>query len=342
MKTFDKFLSYVAVICALVLVFMLISSASSYGDVADGSDVYKPYVPVDYIEFKTNYGQIYTLDMTDVFRILDGYTGGGLDTDVLLPLSGYGTENIYVQLNLAIMYSSNIPYLRTRIMTDQLPEFGTSDGWELTIVASDYVIANNRINSNYIPRFEFVGLDSSETVDFYSSNRLFYYNKGFTKNEFRVSESYSWTNSWNGTNVGNPACFRLRNTYDNFLAKNTDSNTYIKNESMWVDETYSTVSCQYEVSSIGIMIPYVPEGQVPSIRNYVNLFDLGKLESVIQTTIVTVPGETLDVPDFTTWLTKSVASFMDFGFWGISIAGILAFIVGFKMIKALLDFFAGG
>lgn len=351
MRTFDRILTWIAIICILVLTSMGVVSAGSWSD-SYGSDegtLYKPYAPIDRLMFVDTSDSVrYTLQLDDRFYAFPNYDGEGTIRQISVNLTGEGDTNFQVFISVQYIPLSNGNYaVRYTIPVNQMPYFGESDGWEFQAVSENVIIADSKTTSYYTPYFNFLGMESDFECDYGCHTTVRYYNKSNSGNSF--TESNSSTTNFNFLKddiSGYTHLFRYPEAYDKFYSQNTSSKFYTNNGMMWVDESTTTISSYSAITGIQITIPFVQADTIVPISSYLSYFDLGKYETsiqtVIETSIVTVIPPSTGYPDFTTFLVTAVGGFMDFGFFGISIAGILAFILIFKLVKAFINFFAGG
>lgn len=357
MKKFDRILSYIAIFCALIMCFMLVSSAGSYVPESASTVKMVPYVPLESLDIYTvdesGTDVVYTLNLIDAFRTLQASTSnGGNETEVLLPLGTLDSDADvkYCTVQVSTLFSSsdtlNVTYT---INYNQLPGSGTSDGTEI-VFTSDEFTYDHRYNTNhYLPYFRFIGAGDSYSFPVEQNITAYTYYKPASG-----SASVSDTSSVNDATItGNNTfydCFGLYGAYSTFNGRNSSTTFVTGSNKMHIKESTFSVSNDYGFTGFQITIPYVAEDFADDFyTSWINSFDLGTnntvTQTIIQTSIVTsyIPGSPDgSYPDFSTFLVTAVRGFMDFGFFGISIAGILSAIVLFKLVRVFINFFAGG
>lgn len=356
MKTIDKIITFAIIICILILATMGVVSAGSYqpSGGADAGVLYKPYAPIDYVNFTDNgSGVTYTLHLDDRFYAYPGYDSMGTERKLLVQLTG--TDDTIYDVYLTVTYaavSSGQYKVSFTLASSQLPGFGSSDGWYFEAYTDDFILGNSQVSNSYVPSFTLLGMSDSSTYSYYNSSTVNYYLKSGSGNSFNSSESYVWTrDAWKPSNItGFPLLFRYPEVYNNFSNLNSSTRTYASNGRMWINSSMTRVSSDYSISGVTITVPFVQADTIVPISSYLSYFDLGRYETnvVTQTVIHTVtvrpdiPSYEQQYTSFTDWLVIAVGGFMDFGFWGISIGALLGVCILFKVVKALLDYFSGG
>lgn len=354
MNTINKILTYIAIVCVLIMATMGVVSAGSWSDSygQDEGTLYKPYAPIDRLMFVEKGNDVrYTLKLDDRFYAFPNYEGYGTTQQIAVNLTGEGEDNYIVYITVQYIPLSNGNYaVRYTIPVNQLPGFGLTEGWELKAVSENVIIEDSKTSTFYLPYFNFLGMGSNFVCNYGNNTTVRYYHKSSSGNSFDESNASTQSYNWSQSDIsGYNYLFRYPDAYDMFYSQNTSSKLYTNNGMMWVDESTTTITSDYEITGVQITIPFVQADTIVPFSSYLSYFDLGRYETqqVIETSIVTVPT----YPDsdyesqytsFTDWLIVAVGGFMDFGFWGISIGAILGTIILFKLIKALLDYFSGG
>lgn len=350
MRTFDRILTWIAIICVLVLATMGVVSADSWtpnGEL-DGY-IYQPYINFDFLEIVDQSGNRFILDLNTVVESLpDQKAAGYVDKLYFDFSSSQGNVNAPISIRFDNSSSNDNLICQMRIDLSEFPEY--FDSPMLRFVSSDQIcnISSTWMTSDYLPGIRLYSPDYdypsfnmayTATVTYFESNMS---NVSINR---KFSEDFAFSSSWsNLTNSGGrTSIYRLSNINNAVNSKQTDNAQYISHNgglnTILVNDYQVDISTNENISSLMIYLPYVKTQ--PTYSQYLDGFSFGSAyETIIQTTVVEVPFD--GYPDFTTFLRTSVGGFMNFGFFGITFASILLFIVGIKLVRALLNFFAGG
>lgn len=326
------------VVTAITIISTLAVTASAQVQVAESEEYYYSYQDIEQIKLVTD-NSTDNIITTTIPSVMNGWNKRGFWNETYEHYAG--TQNnstnikqtFFLEQNLSpILLLYNIDPLRTAWIDDGI---GTFD-----VPPVDYIEVSYE---EFIPQ-------TNQAVDAYFIASAF---------EIRVTYEYNVTRMENGTLTTTPV--RTADNYsvgvqgawipsfpkvNGWTANRPVGSSPIENEEGVYNENIGDL-----ITDLKIRIQ--PAAQQGNVSNQIRMLNIHKiyvgeeyleeLETTIEEWAKKNVIETYIEVDFTTWLTNSVWSFMNFEIYpGLKLYYILGFIIAIAVMKIFLKMFAGG